>query len=411
MNIAVRAAPSRSGPDVARARDAARIGHLEVFSDLAQAQPFWRELEHNGALKTPYQSFDLLDAWVRNVGVSDGVEPFIVVGFDDANAPAFLWPLGRRRKGPFEVVSFLGGKHVNFNFALWRRDTAESLTPGDIGSVIARIGAASQPVDVLHLLNQPLSWDGVANPLVALQDQPSASGSRRLTLTSASGEDVIKSLLSPSMRARLRTKERRLQRLSNYRYTHATTTAEVDRLLDSFFPLKAAHMAAQGLSNIFAQSGHETFLRESCHCGLSEGKPLIEIHALEAGDELLALFAGISDGRRFSGMFNTYTLSDSARQSPGLILLVHLVSNLADRGFQSFDLGAGDAGYKSFFCKEPEPLFDSFVPLTPLGHVAAISSRLVYGLKRYIKQSGKLWDLIRTGRQRLRGNAVDSAGT
>ena len=70
-------------------------------------------------------------------------------------------------------------------------------------------------------------------------------------------------------------------------------------------------------------------------------------------------------------MFNTYTLGDNARHSPGLILLVHMVNESGARGVRSFDIGVGRAHYKSFFCRESEPLFDTFLPLTPRGRLAA----------------------------------------
>ena len=74
-------------------------------------------------------------------------------------------------------------------------------------------------------------------------------------------------------------------------------------------------------------------------------------------------------------MFNTYTLGENARHSPGLILLMHMIGECADRGLRSFDIGVGEAHYKSFFCKEPEPLFDIFLPLTPRGRLAAPAFR------------------------------------
>jgi hypothetical protein len=57
-------------------------------------------------------------------------------------------------------------------------------------------------------------------------------------------------------------------------------------------------------------------------------------------------------------MFNTYTLGEHSRHSPGLILLRHMVVDSADRGLRAFDLGVGKAEYKSTFCDEVEPLFD-----------------------------------------------------
>ncbi len=407
MNVALRAALARNQGEAGRAERRGPFARIEILDDLSAAEPLWRRLQREDALATPYQSFDLLAAWQRQVGARTGVTPFIVVGFDAGGSPAFLLPLGRTRLGPLGVVSYLGGKHVNFNVALWRRDIVSDATADDVHAIVDQIGA-QKGVDICNFLRQPRSWEGIANPFALLPHQASPSDSLRLTL-SAPGEQLIKMVLSPAMNGRLRTKKRRLQRLPGYRYLHATTAADVDRLLDAFFPLKAAHMAAQALPNIFAEPGNEDFLRQSCHQGLAAGKLLIEMHALEASGELLALFAGISDGRRFSGMFNTYTLSDHARQSPGLVLLTHIIANLADRSVQSFDLGVGEARYKTFFCKEPEALFDSFLPLTPLGRLAAIAAREGSRMKRQIKQSRALWSLVQTLRQGWRGHAADSA--
>jgi CelD/BcsL family acetyltransferase involved in cellulose biosynthesis len=401
MNVAIRVASARDQNENDRIFRAARCARVEVLDELSVVEPIWRRLGRENALATPYQSFDLLAAWQRHVGAQTGVTPFVVVGFDAGGKPVFLWPLGRTRKGPLNVVSFLGAKHANFNFALWRRDAVANFTAEDLRAVIAQIAADGHPADVFNLLRQPRSWEGIVNPFALLPHQPSPSDSLRLQLH-APGEDVIRKALSLGMHGRLHAKERRLRRLPGCRYLQATTVAEVDRLLDGFFALKAVHMAAQALPNIFAEPGNEAFLREACHQGIVAGKPLIEIHALECDSELLAMFAGISDGRRFSGMFNTYTRSNNARQSPGLVLLMQVITDLANRGLQCFDLGVGDAEYKTLFCKEPELLFDSFLPLTPLGRLAAVSGRLGYRMKRHIKQSRSLWSLVQTFRQRLR---------
>ena len=144
-----------------------------------------------------------------------------------------------------------------------------------------------------------------------------------------------------------------------------------ETLLDAFFALKSIHMAQQGLSNVFAAPGVEEFLRRACHCKLPNGRHLIELHALEADAEILALFAVVADDYRCTSMFNSYTLSDNARHSPGLILIRHMVVDCADRGLRGFDLGVGKADYRTVFCNEIEPLFDTILGLTTLGRLAA----------------------------------------
>lgn len=395
MNFANLTEPSHNPGEPSCAGSIARV---EILDSLDVAEPVWRQLEQGNAVRTPYQTFDLLAAWQRNIGAAIGVMPFVVVGFDANDKAAFLWPLGHSRTGPVSVISFLGGKHANFNFGLWRRDIVTTVTAEDIRAILTKISATRFHADILSLLNQPYSWDGFANPFTLLPHQPSPSSGLRLTM-SATGEEQTKRVLSPAMRSRLRTKERRLEKLPGYHYLRATTPSDVNRLLAEFFPLKAAHMKAQALPDIFCNPHTEAFLREACYLGLASGKPLVEIHAIECDGELLALLAAINDGNRSSGMFNTYTMSDNARQSPGLVLLVHIIADLADRGVKSFDLGVGEASYKTFFCNEQEPLFDNFVPLTPLGKLASVTARASGRVKRQIKQSHVLWSMVRVLRQ------------
>jgi CelD/BcsL family acetyltransferase involved in cellulose biosynthesis len=396
MDIAVSDRPAREQTTPAVPRRADKVARVEIFHDMPAAEPFWRRLERANSLSTPYQRFDLLAAWQHHVGERTGVTPFIVVGLDQAGEPLCLWPFGRIRKGPLHLVSFLGSKHANFNIALWRRESLAAIGASDIGDILARV--ADHGVDLVALFDQPFAWDGLANPFALLAHQASVDTSAHLSFDYAA-KDAAAGGLSPSMRSRLRGKERKLKNLPGYRYVQATSADEIDRLLASFFTLKSAHMAAQGLGNVFAEPGVAEFLRTACHCRLPNGRPLIELHALESRDEVLALFGTTVDDYRFSSMFNTYTLGENARHSPGLILLMHMVAESAGRGLRSFDIGVGRAHYKSFFCREPEPLFDTFLPLTPRGRIAALAFGATFAGKRVIKQNRTLWTAIQTLRR------------
>jgi CelD/BcsL family acetyltransferase involved in cellulose biosynthesis len=377
-----------------------RVAAIRVFESLAEAEAPWRELERGDVVATPYQRFEWLSLWQTHIGLRHGVAPFLVTGFDPAGKPLFLLPLGLRSKGPVVVASFLGGKHTNLNMGLWRRDFAQTLTDIDLHAIVALFADSGRRVDLLALLNQPERWSGVANPFALFPHQHSAEHNHLLTL-GQSGDEVLARLFSSQARGKLRTKERKLARLSGYRYTRATTAADVDRYLTAFFAQKAARLRALGLANVFAEPCVEAFIRAGCDAGIASGRPLFEIHVLEADGEVLAVFAGVQDGRRFCSMFNSYTLSDHARWSPGTLLLLHLVADCADRGLESFDLGLGKADYKALFCKETEVLFDSFVPLTRLGRAAALTARSAFAIKGRIKASPRLWPLVQAARRRL----------
>src|SRR5207237_183207 len=79
------------------------------------------------------------------------------------------------------------------------------------------------------------------------------------------------------------------------------------------------------------------------------GGRAIDIHALECDEEVIAMFAGVGDGYRFSMMFNTYTMSERSRYSPGLILMRNIMDHYAERGYGLLDLGIGSDDYKRQF--------------------------------------------------------------
>jgi CelD/BcsL family acetyltransferase involved in cellulose biosynthesis len=379
-----------------------RIAHVHVFKDFAAAESYWRRLERERAVATPYQQYDLLELWQRNVGQRTGYTPFIVVGCDAAGQPLFLWPLALVKKGPVRVLEFLGAKHVNFNFGLWRRDAATTITAVDIRKILRQLTSGDRGVDLILLRSQPKLWGEVANPFALLPHQQSPNNGRRMDLH-APGSELINQQLSGNMRRKLRGKQRKLMALPNYRYFRASAPGEVDGFLDEFFKLKSMHFGALGLRNVFEQPGVEPFVREACQHGLADGRPLIEIHVLEADGQMLAMFAGTSGGGRFTTMFNTYTLSQHARQSPGVVLLQNMISDLADRGLKSFDLGIGEAEYKTVFCKQPEQLFDTILPLTSLGGLAAFVLTTASSLKRVVKQNPTFWAGVQAFRRRVYG--------
>jgi CelD/BcsL family acetyltransferase involved in cellulose biosynthesis len=375
--------------------ETSRIAGVDIVSDMRAAETVWRGLEQASQFSTPYQRFDLLEAWQRQVGTREGIRPFIVIAYDRDRQPLLLLPLGARSENGARVAKFLGGKHATFNMALWDRDFAGRATKADLDALMSGIQAHRQ-ADVLALTQQPRRWLDQPNPFALLPNQVSANDCPLLTLTPG-GPPV--SRISNSFRRRLKGKERKLQTLPGYGYRLATSDADIKHLLDWFFTIKPQRMAAQKLPNVFADPGVEDFIRDACTAKLAGGGHAIDIHALECDDEVIAIFAGVADGQRFSMMFNTYTLSGNSKYSPGLILMRDIIDHYAERGFTSLDLGIGSDEYKRLFCKDDEPIFDSFVPLSLRGKVAAAGLSSFTRAKRLVKHTPALMRIA----ERVRG--------
>ena len=289
---------------------------------------------------------------------------------------------------------FMGGKHVTFNMALWDREFAAAATSADLNVLISLIRSRAV-ADVLAMTRQPRRWHQVSNPTALLPNQPSVNGCPVLAIEPGAASTAR---VSNSLRRRLKGKERKLQALPGYRYHLATDEAEINRLLDWFFRIKPLRMAEQNLPDVFAEPGVGEFIRDSCLTKLAGGGRAIELHALECDEEVIALYAGVADGHRFSMMFNTYTMSENSRYSPGLILVRNIIDHYAEQSYRAIDLGIGRTT-KRMFCKDDEAIFDSFVPLTARGAVAAAAMSAKARAKHRIKQSRTLFRLA----QRLRG--------
>jgi CelD/BcsL family acetyltransferase involved in cellulose biosynthesis len=376
---------------------ASRIASVDILGDLGQAEMIWRGLEDQQRFATPYQRFDFLERWQRQVGERQKLAPFIVIAYDAERRPLLLLPLALRHRHGIRTACFMGGKHATFNMALWDRDFAADATAADLDALVSGIRARSG-ADVLALTQQPLRWRDLPNPMALLPNQPSANDCPLMVIVP---DQLPAARISSSFRRRLKGKERKLRPLPGYRYGVAATDAEIKRLLDWFFLMKPLRMAEQKLPNVFAEPGVEDFIRGACMTPLAGGGHVIDIHALECDDEVIAIFAGVADGHRFSMMFNTYTMSGNSRYSPGLILMRNIVDHYAALGYGALDLGIGSDDYKRLFCKGDEPIFDSFIPFSRRGKLAASALSGISRAKRLVKHNQTLFHVAQKLRSAL----------
>jgi CelD/BcsL family acetyltransferase involved in cellulose biosynthesis len=376
------------------------IRQIDIFSDLRLAEPIWRALEADGALATPYQRYEWIHCWQTHIGTPNGITPLLVVGRGCDGAPTFLWPLGTRRLGPLTVAEFLGGKHTNFNMALWRRDLSATIGAAEIKRILQRVRALSR-VDLLVLTNQPESWDGTANPFLKLPHQRSPSHALKGALV-ADFETLLRERLDRAARRKWRRKAAALAAHGPLRFWRAVALEDVHRVLDAFFTQKAQRMRELGIADSLSRPGTRAFIEAAATRQLAEGLPIIELYACSVGDAIVATYGAVVGRGRFCGVFNSMIRNDLARESPGQLLLLNLVRMCCQRGLTQLDLGVGEARFKRAFCPDLEPLFDSFRPLSARGWITALGYRLAYGLKSSIKRSPAVWQTIATLRRRFR---------
>jgi CelD/BcsL family acetyltransferase involved in cellulose biosynthesis len=392
MTIAARLTTAgRLASDCLRS-DAPRT-RVVVFDDFAAAESLWRQLEATSLLATPYQRFEWLANWFAHVGRRAGCVPLIVAGVGRDDAPMFILPLMRERRHGCHVARFCGGSHANLNMAIWRSDVAAPFAAPQIIAFLKDV-AAERRIDLFALEGQPSVWCGVPNPFAALRAQPSPDDVYVGTLEAAPHA-------RPRLTRRMRKKERGLMKLAGFHFGRAETPDDVDRLLAAFWPQKAARFAQDGIDNVFAKPGVMDFIRAACLDGLRQGRPAIELYALESVGEILAVIGGVGNRQRFSVMFNSITAGVHARRSPGILLTADILADCATRGIASFDLGAGHASYKAHFCSGRERRFDSFIPFSARGRALAVAYRATDVVLRSLKATPALMNVVHAARRGL----------
>jgi CelD/BcsL family acetyltransferase involved in cellulose biosynthesis len=323
------------------------------------------------------------------------VTPLIVVGINPTNVPLFVLPLGRRTVRGWRVAEFLGGKHANFNMGLWRRDVAAKLTVSDLRPVLEQL---SNHADVLKLIHQPITWTGTTNPLAMLPHQRAAN-------TGFSGalvpdfDALLRARTNAAARKKMRKKERALADYGTVRFERVGGIADIRRALDVFFKQKHARMHSLGVPDVFSKPGVRRFIEAAATEQIDGHATPIELYTLSVNDIVVATMGGIVGNGRFSAMFNSIAEGRHAVESPGEQLLVRVVRSCCDRGLMTFDLGIGKSHYKNLFCRDAEPLFDSYLPLTARGRLPAAAFKIAAACKRGIKQNTAFWSLVRTMRR------------
>lgn len=374
------------------------FAEVAVFTDMREAQADWAELERT-APHSAYQRRDWILPWLGTLGRERGVSPAVALARDALGRPLALLPLGVMRRGPLRLAEFLGGKDANFGLGLFRPD--HRFEADDLRAFLdAAAKATPGGIDLFALVNQPRSWSGQANPLLAIARNPSPADAYKTAL-SAPGEAFLASRVSKDTRKKLRQKANRLAEFGPVRHERAATAAQARAILAAFQAQKAQRMEQKGLDNIFEGPASAEFFERIAVEPFERGQaPAVELHALYAGERIVATFAGAIACGRFSGMFNSFDLApELTRCSTGEILLAKLVEQKCDEGLTMLDLGVGDARYKHTFCDQTEELFDAYHAVTPGGHALKWVKGAKRDLKRRVKHDPRLWKAIETLRK------------
>lgn len=370
---------------------------IDVLTCVEDARAPWEELAPLAPI-SPYQSYRFLSAWFDTIGREEQLDAFIIIARDAAGRPRALLPLSLENRGGLRFASFLGGRESNFNLGLFRAgfDIGEQELRALLTAAARRLG---DPPDLIYLRNQPRRFDGVTNPLAFEDAGPSASYAYGAVLPRTVEE--LTARISKDTRKKLRKKEARLAEMGELAYEHRATGERAQRILSALIEQKSARFAEMGVDGVFDGTGLQDLLRRLAS---ESGDGALELHGLSVGGRVVATYAGVTRGGRYSAMLNSFEMDEEiARSSPGDLLLHALMRDLVSRGMTHFDLGAGEARYKNAVCNETIELCDVILPVSRKGAVAAPFFSALLQAKRRVKQDQRFMRAYAAARRLLRG--------
>lgn len=364
-----------------------------VHHTLAAAESAWRTLEAHGVL-TPYQRFD----WVAGL-VASGAEPIgriVIAVISNAGCPIAILPLLIEPQYGAVRARMLGSNQSNSDWILSAAHFQPS--PTELRTIFEQIARAAGGIDVLMFSNQPQLWQGTANPVLAL---PNAPGPSNLYATSIAGTPVpyIDHRLTTKRRSNINRGRRRIEEmLGPVRLVRVDDIATFDHVHAVFLAQRGARFDEMGVDNIFAQAPFPQFFRDLSIASFGMARPSMVVHALQAGDDIVATSWGATAGSHYSQYINSTSAGPASRYSLSGILVADLLDELIGAGIETFDMGLGDFDYKVEWT-EPQAVFDSVIPLTVIGHIAAGLTQQRSALKRFIKQTPSLWNAAKKARR------------
>ena len=378
-----------SRPAIPRAR-AAAYARVEVLDNFDDAHGAWTEIAARAGASA-YQSLAFARAWSETFKTYERVKPMIVVARGEADEVVALLPLGQRLRGAVRIASFLGGRFANYQMGWFLPGHAWSRE--DVSRLLREAARAARPrVDAFHFIYQPLFWDGAGNPLATLPSRPSPSNAYASELP-AQFETWFGAHFSKSTQKKLRKKAKKYETLGQMNHVRANDRETARKFLDAFFAQRRATTALRRQYNEFEEPKNIELMERLA--GLRDAPASMEMHALRAGERIVAVFGGIASANRLSGVIIAHDPTPLvASSSPGEWLVIEVVRDAIERGMTMFDLGVGDARYKKECCEIVEPMFDGAFSVTWLGRLSTPLFLAARNMKKRVKTSPRGMSII-----------------
>lgn len=392
-------APGTGTP--ANAQHLTDIIEIRVFSDLREIAAEWKQFETT-AIHTVFQTYHWLSTWQQHIGARAHFTPHIVAGYDATGKMLFLLPLAIRRKGILRMLCFMGHDDVSYQLGMFDSVFLNTLSDDTLTRITKQVSHALPDFDVVHFKQQPLDWHGAKNPFVCLPHQLSPNKGHSITLN-ADYETLYAATRSWKSRSKILRRERNLAKNGEIVCKRCETRQEASRVLDIMFAQKEKRFCEMGVKNFLARPGVQDFFRALAIGDKAELPQSLNLHYYMCGNQMLAAILSAPNQKHEFGLINSISDGPLRNFSPGIHLLHRYIKQLCDEEKKHFDLGVGEQGYKDLWADKQTELFDTLIPVKPLGYVYCGIVANALKAKRIIKNSAVLWPKF----QKYRAKAVN----
>jgi CelD/BcsL family acetyltransferase involved in cellulose biosynthesis len=345
----------------------------------------------DAAQTTPFQA----SSWLRHYLEAHGQQGQLrIIRLVTPGGAEILLPLHVETRSGLKIGTKVGEAHSSYFFP-GLRETVPPLSRAELVPAL-RQAARAAGIDALTFPDMLPHWRGQKNPLMALGPRMAPNDAAFLSL----GDDaqgLLDFLLDRDARRKLRAKSARLVELGALEARWMEEPADIEAALALFFFWKSQQFSARSMADPFADEGIRRFLVRAMH----DSQRGLRLFALCIQNRPVAVIGGAMEGGHFAGMFTGYDPRPAiAKHSPGEVMLQALIPALIKAGCRGFDLGVGDARYKSRFCPEKQTLYDASLGITLTGRAYALLWRWARRAKGRIKRSPRLLALLEAWRLR-----------
>jgi CelD/BcsL family acetyltransferase involved in cellulose biosynthesis len=340
---------------------------LQIFTDLAAAEPQWREFEQTASY-TVFQTFDWLNEWHRHIGAMKQLTPVITLVFIDEQ-PCLLLPLAIERVAGVRRLVWLGVDLADYNAPLFAANFRDHIPPGQFAATWERIISLLErqlQFDVVELDRMPAVIGAQSNPFVDLPIWTAEYSAHAATIGD-SWDRFYESRASTTTRQTDRRKLRRLSDHGKVRFVEAQEPHDIERTVAALIEQKRASYPAFGYPCYLA---FYQAVAANPHL-----RSIVHVTRVVVGDDPAATGLGLRFKGRYHLILHSY-LDKYAKYSPGRHHIHHLIQSAISQQMEVFDFTIGDEEYKKHWSDHELPLLRYYESRTIRGQ-AVVAFRLM----------------------------------